>query len=58
MLIRQGSQEYAEAQELRDRLALTGEDPGLVRKLDALLSQNYLKGSEAVKLLKLIGRKI
>lgn len=57
MFIRRGSQEYAEAQALRDKLALEGTDPGMVRKLDAILKLEFVKGSEAVKLLKLIGRK-
>lgn len=54
-IIRPGCPEWLQAKELRDRLDLQG-DIGMVRKLDALLSQSYLKGHERAKLLKYIGK--
>lgn len=58
MIIRRGQIEYREAQALRDRLDLEGNQPLLVAKLDALLKMEYLKGSDAVKLRKMLGYKI
>jgi len=43
-----------EGRALRDRLAVTGEHPEVKRKLDHLVDLQYLNGSQAEKLRRLI----
>lgn len=40
---------------LRDKLALSGENPELLRKLNALVDSAYLQAGDLAKLRKLLG---
>lgn len=40
---------------LRDRLAVTGEDPELLRKLNALVDAVHLQAGDLAKLAKILG---
>ena len=55
-ILRRGCTEDRELEDMRAKLILTGEDNELVRKLDALLKQEYLKGGERAKALNYLGR--
>lgn len=55
-ILRRGCTEYRELEDMRAKLILTGEDTEKVRKLDALLKQDYLKGGERAKALNYLGK--